>query len=165
MDALECMKTRRSVRVYTDSPVEREAIEGIVDAGRLAASANNIQPWRFVVVTEKDTLGQIAGFTDHGRFIANAPVCIAVFSEDVKYYLEDCCAATQNLLNAAHAYGLGSCWVAGDKKAYGSKVGELLGVPANYKLISLVAIGHPDEVRQSNKKPLKSVLYWERFGG
>ncbi|MCL6519791.1 MAG: nitroreductase family protein [Armatimonadetes bacterium] len=165
MDAIECMKTRRSVRVYQDKPVPREIIEDIVDCGRLAATAINIQPWQFIVVQDPGMRKKIADTTDYGKFIAQAPVCIAVFCQDTKYYLEDGSAATQNILNAARAHELGSCWVAGDKKAYAPKIGEMLGMPPNYKLVSLVSIGYPIETPNPGKKPLSEVLHWERYSG
>jgi nitroreductase len=163
MDALECLRTRRSVRAYTDRPVPREIIESVVDAGRLAATGINLQPWQFVVVTDPDTRRKLAGITDHGKFIDQAPVCIAVFCEDIKYYLEDGCAATQNILNAARAHGLGSCWIAGDKKPYCPLIRELLGAPETHRLVSLVALGYAAEAREPQKKPLSDVIHWEKF--
>ncbi len=165
MDAIECLRTRRSIRAYSDEPVPREVIETIVDAGHLAATAMNLQPWQFVVVTDADTRRRVAEITDHGKFISKAPVCIVVFcEEEAKYYLEDGSAATQNMLNAARACGLGSCWIAGDKKAYGGKIRDLLGVPESYTLVSLVAVGHASEERSPDKKPLSHVMHWERYG-
>ena len=155
-------KTRRSVRQYEDRPVSKEIIEDIVDCGRLAATAINIQPWKFVVVQDADMRKKIAATTDYGKFIAQAPVCIVVFCEDVKYYLEDGSAATQNILNAAHAHGLGACWVAGDKKAYAPKMAEMLGMPANHKLVSLISLGYPAQTPSPSKKPLSQVIVWER---
>ncbi|HUV05801.1 MAG TPA: nitroreductase family protein [Armatimonadota bacterium] len=160
MDAIECMKTRRSIRAYQDKPVPKEVIEDIVDCGRLGATAINIQPWGFVVAQDAMMRKKIADTTDHGKFIAQAPVCIAVLCEDTKYYLEDGCAATQNILNAARAHGLGSCWVAGDKKGYAQQIVEMLGMPPNYKLVSLVSIGYPAEERSPTKKRLSEVLRW-----
>lgn len=162
MDALECLKTRRSIRSYERTPVEQDVIDDIIDCARLAPTAINIQPWEFVVVTDEDVQRKIADFTDHGKFIAHAPVCVGVFCEDTKYYLEDGCAATVNILHAAHAHGLGSCWVAGDKKPYANEIRELLGVPSNYKLISLVSIGHTEENPTMSKRSLHTVLHREK---
>ena len=78
MDCIEALKTRRSVRAYTGEPVSREVIEDIIDCGRLAATANNIQPWEFVAVTEPAMLRAIAGVAEFGRFIAQAAVCVVV---------------------------------------------------------------------------------------
>lgn len=163
MDAIECLKTRRSVRSYRQGTVDRAVIEDIVDCGRLAATAINIQPWLFVAVTDEETRRKIASITDHGKFIADASCCIAVFcSKDSKYYLEDGSAATQNILLAARAHGLASCWVAGDKKAYCDDIRVLLNAPESHTLVSLISIGHPEAVPSPAKKSLEDVLRWER---
>jgi len=163
VDAIEAMKTRRSIRSYEPGPVDRSVIEDIIDCARLAPTAINIQPWEFIVVTEKDKLRRIAEMTDYGRFIADATFCVAVLCKDTNYYLEDGCAATQNILLAAHAYGLGACWVAGDKKSYAKAVAEFLGAPADYKLVSLVPVGRARPSGEPSKRPLHEVLHWEKL--
>ena len=164
MDAIEALKTRRSVRSYKDKPVPRDAIETIIDAARLAPSANNIQPWDFIVVTGAEIRKEIAGLTDYGKFIGEAGACVAVFAKDVKHYLEDGSAATENILVAAHAMGLGTCWVAGYKKAYAEPVRDLLGVPRDRLLVALISIGYPAESPEPHgKRDLKDVLHWEKF--
>jgi nitroreductase len=163
MDAIEAMKTRRSVRAFKPDPIPEAVIEEIVDCGRMAASAINIQPWTFVVVTNADMRRRIAYTTDYGAFIAMAPVCVAVLCRDTKYYLEDGCAATQNMLVATRAMGLAACWVAGDKKEYAPVICGMLGAPPGYRLVSLVAIGVPAETPEAVKRPLSEVLRWERF--
>jgi nitroreductase len=163
MEAIEVLKTRRSVRVYTGAPVPREIIENVIDCGRLAATAINIQPWEFVVVTNAEMLRSIAETTDHGKFISNAPVCVVVLCQDTKYYLEDGSAATENILLAARAHGLGSCWVAGDKKPYASDICRLVSAPRGYKLVSLIPMGYPAESREQPKRPLSHVLHWEKY--
>jgi nitroreductase len=163
MEALQALKTRRAVRAYRDEPVAREVLADLVDCGRLAATAINIQPWEFVVVTDRALLTRIAGAAEYGRFIAGAAACIVVLSKDTKYYLEDGSAATQNILVAARAHGLGACWVAGDKKDYGPEICRLVGAPDGFRLISLVPVGHPAEDPRKDKRPLSEVLHWERF--
>lgn len=165
LEALEALKTRRSVRKYTSRVVTPEVVADIVDCGRLAATALNLQPWEFVVVTDEAVRRKIAGVAEHGWFIAEAPVCIAVFCRaDKKYFLEDGSAATQNMLVAATAHGLGSCWVAGYKKGYAEAVREYLGVPGTHTLVSLVAIGHAAKKKAGpRKRSLEEVLHWERF--
>lgn len=164
MEALEALRSRRSIRVYeSDKPIPREYIEAIVNCGRFAATARNIQPWEFVVVTEADMLKRIADITEHGKFIAQAAACIAVFCLEGKYYIEDGSAATQNMMVAAHALGIGSCWVAGDKKAYADKLRDLLGAPPSLKLVSLISLGYPAQTPSPKKRPLAEVLHWERF--
>jgi nitroreductase len=163
MDALEALKTRRSVRAYTAEPVPREIVEDIVDCGRLAATARNEQPWEFVVVTDPERRKRISVLAEYGKFIADSPVCIAVFCLDGRYYIEDGSAATQNILVAARAHGLGTCWVAGDKKPYAADIAALLGVPATHKLVSLVALGHADHAGNPPKRALDEVMHWEKF--
>ena len=164
MECIEALKTRRSVRAYTGEPVSREVIEDLVDCGRLAATAVNIQPWEFVVVTAPPMLRAIAAATDFGKFIAQAAACIVVLCRDTKYYLEDGCNASQNILVAAHAHGLGGCWIAGDKKPYADNDpphGRSAGwLPSS---ISLLAIGHPAEEPEKEKRSLSEVLHWEEF--
>jgi len=163
MKALKVIKERRSVRRYLSKPVPKDIIEDIVDCGRLAATARNIQPWHFIVVTDKERRKHIADLTDYGKFIEQAPVCIAVFCEDTKYYLEDGSAATQNILLAAKAHGLGSCWVAGEKKDYAEDIRKYLKVPRGYKLISLIAVGYAEQEGNPVKKSLSEVFHWEEY--
>jgi nitroreductase len=163
VDAIECLKTRRSIRAYEGKAIPREIVEDIVDCGRLAATAINVQPWVFVAVEQEPLRKQIAAIADYGKFIAEAPVCIAVFCRTVKYFVEDGSAATQNILNAARAHGLGSCWVAGHQKDYAERIRALLGVPDDHALVSLVALGHAAEERHPEKRPLTEVLRWNRF--
>ncbi len=164
LDALRAIAERHSTRSFTDQPVPRAVLEKIVDAGRRAPSANNVQPWEFVVVTDATTRKRIADMTDWGKFIAEAPACVAVFCKDTKYYLEDGSAATENMLVAAAALGVQSCWVAGDKKPYGPTVGELLGVPRGYNLISLLPLGYAASAGSpASKRELSGVVHWEKY--
>jgi len=164
MDAIEVLKNRRSVRQFTDKPVSKKDIELMIDTARLAPTANNVQPWEFIIVTDERIRKDIAGLADYGRFIADAPVCICVFCKDTKYYLEDGSAATENIMLAALALGIGSCWVAGDKKPYAGRIGKMFNVPAGYRLISMIAIGYPKNSGQAHgKRSLSDVIHWEKF--
>ena len=164
MDAIAALKGRRSIRAYRDKAVPREIIEEIIDTARLAPSANNTQPWEFIVVTDEGMRRRIAELTDYGKFIAQSGVCVAVFCKGVKRYLEDGSAATENILVAAHALGLGGCWVAGYKKDYAEPVRELLGVPEGYQMVSLISLGYPAEQPEPHgKRDLSEVLHWERY--
>ncbi len=166
MDAIEAIKTRRSVRSYKDTPVPDELIEDLVDCGRLAATGRGEQPWEFIAVTGASTREKLAALATSGKFIEQAPLCIAVFCEDTTYFLEDGSAATQNILVAARAHGLGSCWVAGDKKDYAPDVQKLLGVPETHRLVALIAVGYPTEPpAPKSKRPIEEVLHQERWGG
>jgi nitroreductase len=144
--------------------VSRELLEQLVECGRLAPTAMAKEPWEFVVVTSEETRRNIAGATDYGKFIADAPACIAVFCKNTKYYLEDGCAAVENILVAAAALGLGACWVAGDKKSYAGEVRRMLRAPEDCRLVALLPIGYSaEEMVPRQKRPLEDVLHWETF--
>lgn len=164
MDIFDAIKLRSSVREFTDKPIPKDLIEKIVDCGRLAPTARKEEPWEFVAVTDKKTLAAMADITDHGKFIKGAACAIVTFCKNTKYYLEDGCAAVENMLIAASGLGIGACWVAGDKKPYASNVTVLLSVPAEYKLINIIALGYPQhKVEPQEKRPIKDVLHWEKF--
>ena len=164
MDIFETFKNRVSVREYSDKPVEKEKLEKMVDAGRLAPTARGEQPWEFIVVTKTEKIKELANITDHGKFMTGAAASIVIFCKDTKYYLEDGCAATENVLLAAAAQGIASCWVAGDKKEYGAKIAEAVNVPQSFKLISILSLGYPKvKPEPHQKRPLKEVIHWEEF--
>lgn len=163
MDALTCLKTRRSIRTYRPDPVPRAIVEDIADCARLAPTAFNRQDWTFVVVQDVKARTRIADITGHAAFLAQAPVCLAVFCGPTEFWVEDGCAATENALLAARAHGLGTCWVGGYQTPYANQVRELLGVPAELHLVSLIALGYPAEEPSVDKKPLADVLRWERY--
>lgn len=158
------IKSRHSVRKFKPDPVDDRAISDAIECAAHAPTAMNLQPWLFGVIKNKEMLQKIAQSTDNGKFIADAPVCIAVFGEKKeKYYLEDCCAATENLILALQAYGINSCWVAGEKKQYAETIRTLLGVPEKFTLVSLVAAGFPMEMTIAKKKEMKNIVFFEAF--
>ncbi len=164
METQEAIKKRASVREFENVSLPRDAIEEIVNAGRLAPTARGEEPWELVVVTDKFMREKIAELAEHGRFIAQAACCIAVFCRNTKYYLEDGCAATENMLIAATDLDIASCWVAGDKKSYCSKINALLEVPSEFKLVSMIALGFScGKIVPHPKRPLEDILHWDKF--
>ncbi|MFA4877429.1 MAG: nitroreductase family protein [Methanoregula sp.] len=158
------IKSRHSVRKFKIDIIDDKVIEDSLECALCAPTAMNHQPYLFIVVKQKEILAKIAGLTEHGKFIENSPVCFAVFGEKQEtFYLEDCCAATENLILALQAYGVCSCWVAGEKKTYAEPVRELLQVPGKYALVSLVAAGYPAEVPIVKKKLMKNLVYFEKY--
>jgi len=165
-DFLKFLKIRRSIRVFGKQSISKKHLEKIVDAARFAPTARNLQPWEFVVITDANKLSQLAQLGENGKFMAQAAACIVVFSTDTKYFLEDGSAATCNILLASTALGIGSCWVAGDKKPYSQQVNSLLNAPLSMKLISMVALGYPLEknaFKTIAKRELRELLHWEKF--
>lgn len=166
MENLELLKFRRSIRSFSDKQISGVDLDKLIDAARFAPTARNVQPWEFVVVTHKQKLAEFAKLAENARFLAQATACIAVFCVDTKYYLEDGCAATCNILLAATALGIGSCWIAGDKKPYSGQINILLNAPLGMKLISLIALGYPqdkDVFKIIEKRSSKELLHWEKF--
>jgi nitroreductase len=163
-EVTEVIKTRRSVRKFEPKPVPEAVVTDILDCARLAPTANNIQPWIFGAVLDGDLKKEISELTDHGKFIKDCAVCFAVFVDSkTKYFLEDGSAATENILLACTAHGIGSCWVAGDKKAYAESVKKLLNVPDPYKLISLVAAGYSRQKPLPKKKSLQEITFIDKY--
>lgn len=162
-DVISAIKARRSVRQFKSDPVPREVIEDIIDCGRLAPSARNDQPWEFVVVTHQATREAIADVTTYGKFIADAPVCVLAFARRTPRYMEDTCAAVENMLIAAQAYGLATCWIAGENTPYALEVGRIVGAPEAMRLVALFPIGYSDQSPHPNKRSLGEVLHWEHY--
>jgi nitroreductase len=161
MDALEAIRKRRSVRNFTGAPIPKADLEKIVDAGRLAATGSNQQPWDFIVVTEKETIMQ---FIPAAPWILQAGAVIALVLDPVtRWWVQDGAAAIQNMLLASTALGYGSCWVEGDVLPREEHFKALLDVPDEKRLMALIPIGIPAEQPEREKKPLEQVIHWEKF--
>ncbi|MBL7084526.1 MAG: nitroreductase family protein [Candidatus Omnitrophica bacterium] len=164
METFDSINKRISVREYQSRPIEKRLLEKLVDAGRRAPTARAVEPWEFVVIQNKETLNKLGTMAPNGSFIKDAAACIAIFCKETKYYLEDGCAATENILLAAADLGLGACWVAGDKKPYVDEVGNLLKAAPDFKLVSLISLGWPKKkVKQTKTRSVQDVLHWETF--
>ncbi len=156
MDLLEGIYTRRSIRQFTDQPVEREQLIEIIKAGMWAPSGLNNQPWRFVIVTSPDVRKELAKQTKYHFVIGRATACIAVLIDrkamyhDVKDH-QAMGACIQNMLLAAHALGLGSVWL-GEILKNADAVRSLLGLPEEMELMAVVALGHPSSQKCSSKR-------------
>jgi nitroreductase len=162
MDALEAIRKRRSVRQYTGDPVPRKDLETIVDAGRLAATGGNRQPWEFIVVTERDMIDQLKVAA---QWMDKAGAIVAVVLDaSTRWWLEDGSAAIENMLIASTALGYGSCWLEGWTLPREDAFKTLLGVPEEKRLLTLIPIGVPAEWPTKEKKSLDEVLYWETYG-
>lgn len=164
MDFTDVIKSRRSIRRYQEKSIPQKDIDDILNCAHLAPTAINIQPWLIGCITDKSLLQKLADTADHGKFIKEAAACFAVFCEKgQKYYLEDGCTAAMNIIYACAAKGIGTCWVAGDKKAYVNDIRKLLNVPAQYTLVSLVAVGYPAEQPKPAKKPVSEVTFTNTY--
>lgn len=149
METLEAILTRRSVREFTGDPVSKTDLSDLLRAGMQAPSARNRQPWRFIVIDDRAVLQAIADFHPTREALLQAPLAILVCSEKSPdggsaNWMLDCSAATQNILLAAHAMGLGAVWLGiypNPERVNGIK--QLFRLPETVEPISLVALGHP----------------------
>ena len=161
MEALEAMRRRRSVRQYTGEPIPKEDLEAIVDAGRLAPSGYNTQPWDFVVVTERDMIEQLKVAS---LWMEKAGAIIAVVLDPSSpWWREDGSAAVENMLIAATALGYGSCWLQGYTTPREEEFKTLLGIPGEKRLLTLVPIGVPVQWPTVAKKSLAEIMHWEHY--
>ena len=161
MDALEAIRKRRSVREYTGEAIPREDLEKIVDAGRLAPTGWNRQPWDFIVITDKAMIQKLKIVA---QWMDKAGAIIAVvLDSSLRWWLEDGSAAIENMLIASTALGYGSCWLEGYTLPREEEFKKLLGVPKDKRLLTLVPIGVPVAWPTVEKKTLEEVIHWERY--
>lgn len=168
MEVFEAIRVRRSVRRYLGDPLPAEVLEELLSAAILAPSAGNTQPWRFIVVRDRKLREGLVAAAHGQGFLAEAPVVIVVCADldrarrayrqrgETLYCLQDTAAAIQNLLLAATAKGLGTCWVGAFDEG---KVAELLGLPRELRPVALVPVGRPGEQpRARPRRPLAEVV-------
>lgn len=165
MDVSQAIRGRRSIRKFQSRDVPEEKLMEILEAGRWAPSASNFQPWRFIVVRDKGIRGALARVSSYGKFMTQSPVVIAVTVDPASsnHPVEDGAAATQNMLLAAHALGLGTCWIGSFDSVWEEQAKEVLGIPAGKRLLSLVALGYPAESGGSSRKPLDDMVSHDRY--
>lgn len=173
MDVFEAIKTRRSIRTFTNQEVSEIEIKKILDAARWAPSAGNVQPWIFVVVRNKEIKRKLAEAALNQFFIEEAPVVIVVCADRERsgmsygsrgtdlYCIQDTAAAAQNILLAAHALGLGACWVGAFNE---EEVRLILKAPREVRPVAIIPIGRPAEKpRIIFKRPLSEIVRHETF--
>ena len=161
MDALEAIKKRRSVREYTGEAIPRDHLEKIVDAGRLAATGSNMQPWDFIIITEREMIERLKVAA---KWMEKAGAIIAVVMDpSSRWWVEDGAAAVENMLIASTALGYGSCWLEGYTLPREEEFKKLLEVPEGKRLLTLVPVGVPAEWPTIEKKALADVLHWDKY--
>ncbi len=171
--AIENIMTRTSIRQYKDQPVEQEKVDILLKAAMAAPTAVNLQPWHFIVITDKPTIDLLSG-----RQPTNAPLLIAVCGDTDKttmpdgktklpdFWVEDVSAATENLLLAAHALGLGAVWTAVyPAMERVAEVANVLNCPNNIVPMAVVRVGYPDEAPEPKDKFKEENISYNKFGG
>lgn len=170
-EALNAIYTRRSVRSFTGEPVSKDNLIKLLRAGMSAPTAVNVQPWAFVVVTDRKTLDKLCDNLPYAKMLDKAGAAILVcgipdkdelYSKD--YWVMDCSAATENILVAAHAIGLGSVWTAVYVDMDRVKtIREILNIPSNIIPLNVLPIGVPNDSGQPIDKFKEENIHWERW--
>ena len=163
MDVLEAIQNRRTVRRYTGAAVPCEDLEKIVNAGRLAPSGNNRQPWQFIVITDPAIIRKLLVPADHWGQKATAFIAV-VMEPNSRWWLEDAAAAVTQMLLASTGLGYGTCWLEGYTLRNEEIIRPVLGIPNSMRLFTLISVGVPAEVPAKEKKPLDAVLHWQTYG-
>ena len=168
LEVFEAIKGRRSIRKYKKDPVPEDFITRILDAGRWAPSASNRQPWSFIVLKDIDIKKRVAEATTYGRFLADAPLgVVVVIDPEVSHRsggVEDGAIATQNMLLIAHALGLGTCWIGSYNSTYEERVKEILEIPKNRRVLSIISLGYPAESPTSTRRELVEIVSTDKYG-
>ena len=170
--AIENIMTRTSIRQFKAQPVEQDKVDILLKAAMAAPSALNLQPWHFIVINDKETIALLSG-----KQPTSAPLMIAVCGDTDKtmlpdgnaklpdFWVEDVSAATENLLLAAHALGLGAVWTgvypAMDRTA---EVANVLNCPQNIVPLAVVRVGYPDESPEPKNKYKEENISYNKFG-
>ena len=153
MNALEAILSRRSIRKYTDQTITDDLIEQLLKTAMVAPSAHNEQPWHFIIIKERRLLDEISEIHPYAKMLREAPLALAVCAnhnlekdQEADYWVLDCAAATENILIAANALGLGACWLGIHPRVpRKAALAKILKLPEHVSTFGLIALGHPAE--------------------
>ncbi|MEZ5336429.1 MAG: nitroreductase [Methanolobus sp.] len=168
-EVIETILSRRSIRKYTEEPVDDEAINTILEAARWAPSGLNNQPWKFIVIKDKTIMEELAGCTHYSKIIQNAPLLLAVYLDTETMYnrtkdIQAIGAAIQNMLLACCDLGLGAVWL-GEILNNADKVNLILSCPKSLELMAVLAIGKAaEDGKNTSRKELREITYGEKYG-
>lgn len=171
MEVFETIQARKSVRAYDSRPVPDDVLNKILETGRIAPSASNRQPWHFIVVKDQEKRKALTA-GPYAKFLKDTPVVIAGCGDrktSPDWYTVDVAIAMQQMVIAATAEGLGTCWIG---SFYEDQVKGLLKVPEDFEVVAMLALGYPKEgfdlkaalMRSRNRKPMSEILSREEFG-
>jgi nitroreductase len=169
-DILDTIFSRRSIRVYDSKKLDKKTIIKLLEAAMAAPSASNSRPWEFVVVTDEEKINFFRSKMKYGNYNASAIIIVcgntAIAQNDSaqRFWVQDCSAATENLLVAAAGLGLGTCWVASYPKEDVMKiVRETLGIPEGVFPLNLLYVGYPAEEKAARTQYDEKRVHWEKY--
>lgn len=169
MDIFEAIKTRRSVRAYTDKDISDEDINKLIDAAMIAPSAGNARPWQFIIIRDKETLLKIKDVNPYAKMADNAKAAIMIcgdlsLEKYQGFWVQDCSAATQNLLLASTALGIGSVWTGVypiEERV--EKFTKMLNLPENIIPLSLTILGYPKKEPKAESRFEENKIHLEKW--
>lgn len=166
-DILDIIKTRRSVRKYSNQEITEEQLKKILEAGRWSPSAVNRQPWSFVVVKDKEARKKIGDASKFyliaNKHVSEAPVIIAVCVKDKtnKWAQIDCGMASQNIMLEAHSIGLGTCFCGLFDE---EKIKQIIGLPESMSVLGLITLGYPEgETPAASRLEIDNIVSYESY--
>jgi nitroreductase len=164
MDIFDVIKTRRSIRKYSSKPIPEQQLQTIFEAARLAPSAANRQPWRFIVVQDTDRKKALAEAADNQTFLSDAAAIVVAIGDpeaSANWFEKDTMIALEHIVLTATSLGYGTCWIgAFDADA----VKRLLKIPAKMKVVAMTPIGVPDEKPAAKpRKPVSDIFFREEW--
>ncbi|MGI6686051.1 MAG: nitroreductase family protein [Bacillota bacterium] len=168
-DLLNAILSRRSIRKFTSEPISDELVTELLKAGMSAPSAHNQQPWQFVVIKKREALNQIMRFHPYSTMLKEANLAILVCGDrnlfkSENFWTQDCAAATENILLAAHALGLGAVWMGIYPQAVLVKsMMILIEAPENIIPFSLIAVGYPKEKKDAANRFEEKRIHYDRW--
>ena len=163
---IDILRTRRSIRKYTEQAIEKEKLDILKESALRSPSSKNINPWEFIFVDEKEKISRLKDCKPHGIMpLKTAPLAIVVCADETKndVWIEDCSIASILLQLTAQELGLGSCWIQirnrmqTDEISSERYIQKLLGMPENFRVLSIVTVGYPDQQREG--KPFEELQF------
>lgn len=169
MDALKAILSRRSIRKYTAEAISEPCIQTVIEAGMYAPSAGNQQPWHFIVIRNKQMLSTIPQYHPHAQMLKEAAAAVLVcgdlsLEKHKGYWIQDCSAAVENMLLAAHAQGLAAVWLGiypREDRVAGLR--KLMGIPEQVVPFALIPLGYAAETKSSENRFKKERIHEEKW--
>jgi len=169
METMEAILTRRSVRKYIKNEISENTIKELIEAGMNAPSAGNEQPWHFILINDPSILEKVPTFHNHAKMLKDASIAILVcgdlnLEKHEGMWIQDCSAATENILLAVRAKKLGAVWLGiypREKRIKGMR--KLLDIPENVMPFSLISLGYPDEEQKKVNRYDKSRIHYNKW--
>lgn len=167
---LDIIFKRRSIRVYQEKEISRDTLKLLLQAAMAAPSAKNSRPWEFIAITEKDILDKFRARLKYANH--NAPAAIVVLANlkiaqsdsSIRFWVQDCSAAVENILIAATGLGLGTVWIGSYPKEDVIKIEqEILGIPESIYPLALIYVGYPGEEKPARTQYEESRVHWQRY--